>query len=296
MSGHKVVCYGEILWDVLPAGAKPGGAPMNVAYHLQKLGMNPALITRIGKDDWGRKLQQLLQQQGVSIHQIQIDEQQPTGLVNAHLKENNQVEYDIVYPVAWDFIAWQDEFDSLLKQADYFVFGSLAARNEESRKTLLQLLEKAKTKVLDINLRPPHFSKQSIEDLLAKADILKLNDHEVSLIAGWYNSSDDIVDQVKIVQDQFSIDTILVTRGEKGAMINNKGRITAHSGYKVNVADTIGSGDAFLAGYLFKTASGASAEEALTFANVLGAFIATQSGACPEYDLAKVNDMVLTKV
>lgn len=296
MLPHKVVCYGEILWDVLPTGAKPGGAPMNVAYHLQKLGMNPAVITRIGKDDWGVKLQLLLQKQGVSINHIQVDNLQPTGLVNAHLKENNQVEYDIVYPVAWDFIGWQNEFDQLLQQAEYFVFGSLASRNDESRRTLFRLLEKARTKVLDINLRPPHFSKQSVEELLSRADILKLNDHEVGLIAGWYRDADDIIDQIKIVQDKFLIDTILVTRGDKGAIVTNKGAITMQNGYKVQVADTIGSGDAFLAGYLFKTSKGNSVAEALTFANALGAFIATQVGACPEYDIAKVNDILLMEV
>lgn len=296
MSIHKVVCYGEILWDVLPTGAKPGGAPMNVAYHLHKLGMNPAVITRIGNDDWGRQLQQLLQQQGVSTEYMQVDQQESTGLVNAYLKENNQVEYDIVYPVAWDFIAWQDEFESLLEEAAYFVFGSLAARNEVSKKTLFQLLESAKTKVLDINLRPPHFSKTAIEELLGKADILKLNDQEVELISGWYETNNDIIEQVQIVQDRFSIETILVTRGDKGALVNNNGVIAKHDGYKVKVADTVGSGDAFLAGYLSKVSNGASIESALSFANALGAFIATQSGACPEYNLKMLEEVMMTNV
>ena len=124
MNHHNVVCFGEVLWDVLPSGAKPGGAPMNVAYHLHKSCMNPAMITRIGKDEWGSKLKTLLQQQGISTQYIQIDEAHQTGLVNATLKENNEVEYEIVYPVASDFMEWREELSVLVQNADYFVFGS----------------------------------------------------------------------------------------------------------------------------------------------------------------------------
>lgn len=292
MAPSKAVCYGEILWDVLPSGTKPGGAPMNVAYHLQQLGVSTTLISRIGKDIWGDKLISLLKQQGIESQFIQVDQDHSTGIVNAHLKENNQVEYDIVYPVAWDFISMQDDFVSLLKGAEYFVFGSLAARNEVSRNTLFQLLDAANKKVLDINLRPPHFDKATIISLLERADMLKLNDHEIRLISGWFNSYTDMKDQLKSLQDQFHLKTILVTRGENGALVNHKGVLSEHNGYKVKVEDTIGSGDAFLAGYLFQMSDNKTPEEALKFANALGAFIATQQGACPHYDLAKVFELM----
>lgn len=280
------------MWDVLPSGTKPGGAPMNVAYHLQQLGVSTTLISRIGKDIWGDKLISLLKQQGIESQFIQVDQDHSTGIVNAHLKENNQVEYDIVYPVAWDFISMQDDFVSLLKGAEYFVFGSLAARNEVSRNTLFQLLDAANKKVLDINLRPPHFDKATIISLLERADMLKLNDHEIRLISGWFNSYTDMKDQLKSLQDQFHLKTILVTRGENGALVNHKGVLSEHNGYKVKVEDTIGSGDAFLAGYLFQMSDNKTPEEALKFANALGAFIATQQGACPHYDLAKVFELM----
>lgn len=291
MNQHNVVCFGEVLWDILPSGAKPGGAPMNVAYHLQKLGLQTAIITRIGKDKWGNDLQLLLQQQGVSTEYLQIDEEHSTGLVNAALQGNNEVEYEIVYPVAWDFITWQNGLAALVNDAAYFVFGSLAARNHQSEKTLLQLLEIANTKVLDINLRPPHFSQSSLINLLPRADILKLNEHEVKLISGWFKNHHSIEDQVRILYEKFSIDTILVTRGEHGALLFQDGTFFYHEGYKVIVADTVGSGDAFLAGYLYKMANEKTPAEALTFANALGAFIAGRQGACPEYDLAEVKEI-----
>jgi fructokinase len=291
MQEYKVVCYGEILWDVLPSGAKPGGAPMNVAYHLQKLGMTATLISKIGKDSWGDDLIALLQQQTIITSYIQIDKERATGIVNALLKEGNEVEYDIVFPVAWDFISMQQELVSLVQQTKYFVFGSLASRNDVSANTLLQLLEAANTKVLDINLRPPHFTKATLETLLYQTDILKLNEHEANLIAGWFNQFDSLQDQVKSIQEHFKIDTILVTRGEHGALINEKGNFYEHSGYKIKVEDTVGSGDAFLAGYLFKLDNNATPQESLAFANALGAFIATQSGACPPYSLEMVNHL-----
>ena len=288
---YKAVCYGEILWDVLLSGAKPGGAPMNVAYHLQKLGMSATLISKIGTDSLGDDLIAMLQKQTIDTSYIQIDQEHATGIVNAFLKEGNEVEYDIVFPAAWDFISMEQELISLVQQTKYFVFGSLASRNDRSANTLLQLLEAANTKVLDINLRPPHFTKATLETLLYQTDILKLNEHEANLIAGWFNQFDSLQDQVKSIQEHFKIDTILVTRGAHGALINEKGNFYEHSGYKIKVEDTVGSGDAFLAGYLFKLDNNATPQESLAFANALGAFIATQSGACPPYSLEMVNHL-----
>ncbi|HYO20780.1 MAG TPA: PfkB family carbohydrate kinase, partial [Flavisolibacter sp.] len=265
---------------------------MNVAYHLQKLGMHTSVITRVGKDKWGDDLKMLLQQQGIATGEVQVDEVHSTGLVNATLKENNEVAYDIVFPVAWDFIGWKETFSTLVQQAAYFVFGSLAARNDVSRNTLFQLLQAANKKVLDINLRPPHFNRKSLTELLQQADILKLNDHEVKLISGWFGDYHAIDDQVRRVQEEFSMDTILVTRGSEGALICQSGELFHHKGYKVTVADTVGSGDAFLAGYLYKTANGSEPADALAFANALGAFIATQAGACPEYDVTSVSKIM----
>jgi fructokinase len=107
MLSCKAVCFGEILWDVLPSGAKPGGAPMNVAYHLQKLGIETTLISRVGKDKSGDDLLSILKQQSLRVDYIQTDAIHKTGIVNAQLYENNEVEFEIVFPVAWDFIAYE---------------------------------------------------------------------------------------------------------------------------------------------------------------------------------------------
>jgi fructokinase len=157
---------------------------------------------------------------------------------------------------------------------------------------LYQLLDIAKRKVLDINLRPPNYHRTNIEYLLGKADVLKVNIAELELITGWFSHFESTEDRMKILQDQFNIETIIVTKGGDGAVVNEKGNMYRHSGYKVQVADTIGSGDAFLAGFLHEKMKGSSIPDALRFAGGLGAFIATQSGACPAYETAAITNLM----
>src|SRR5687768_10358763 len=97
---HRVICFGEVLWDVLPNGAVPGGAPMNVTYHLHKQKKNPALITRIGNDKKGKDLVEIFSAHGVTTQHFQMDNEHETGIVYAHPNEHNEVLYDIVKPVA----------------------------------------------------------------------------------------------------------------------------------------------------------------------------------------------------
>lgn len=287
------VCFGEILWDLFPAGAQPGGAPMNVAYHLQKLGLQTALISRVGADKMGDELLLVLQQAGLTTDHVQRDNKHATGTVNVTLHKSNEASYEIVHPVAWDFIEEANGLEELAQNASFFIYGSLASRSRTSANTILQLIKKAQTKVVDINLRPPHFSRNSVEMLLHTADILKLNEHELPLIASWFSHLQKDVEQVKALQDRFSISTILVTKGAEGAFVCHNGNFYSHPGYKVAVADTVGSGDAFLAAFLSKTKEGAPIEERLRYANILGAYVASKSGACPAYTLEEVQEDAL---
>lgn len=287
---HKVVCFGEVLWDILPAGAVPGGAPMNVAYHLHKLKKNPALITSIGVDEKGKELIKIFTDYGVCIDFFQTNKNYETGKVFAQPNEHNEMVYDIVKPSAWDFIEWKNEMEALVADATFFVFGSLAARNDVSKKTLMKLLESAKTKVVDINLRAPHFTKKIVEELLTKADLLKLNLAELELISDWFSKYKNIDDRVHSISDKFKIENMVVTLGGDGAKLYYNGNAYTQNGFKVTVADTVGSGDAFLAGLLAKLLDNASPADALEFASRMGAFVATQKGGCPSYDMKQVEN------
>lgn len=291
-STFPVVCFGEVLWDFLPAGKLPGGAPVNVACHLQKLGKNPAVISKIGTDPLGNELRDVFKLKNIHTGFVQTDRENSTGKVLAKVLENHEVSYEIMEPVAWDFIEWQDELDALVSSADYFVFGSLVTRNSESKNTLFRCLEIANKKVLDINLRPPFYSQAIVEELLAKADILKLNLSELRLICEWYKIFTNDEERIKWLKIKFSIDTIIVTKGGDGAVLFMNDAFYDHPGYEVEVADTIGSGDAFLAAFISKLMENASAEETIDFASGLGAFIASKPGACPDYEVQEVYQLM----
>ena len=295
-SQAEVVCFGEVLWDILPSGPLPGGAPMNVTYHLKKLGTAAALISRVGVDDYGKDLIKIFSLQGLSTEYVDVDYEHDTGLVYANPNEHNEVVYDIVFPSAWDFIGWNDEFSSLVENSKFFVYGSLTSRSKTSRNTLERLLEIAKTKVLDINLRPPHFNRRQVAYLLKKSDILKMNIAELELITGWFSKFNSVEDRIKLIQDRFKINTVIVTMGGDGAIVNDNGVLYRHPGFKVIVADTIGSGDSFLAGFLNQLLNGAVVKKALDYASAVGALIATKPGACPEYDSKEVEDLIQNTV
>jgi len=291
----KIVCFGEILWDLLPTGAVPGGAPMNVAYHIRKLGLNPDIVTRVGIDDAGKNLIDLLSKSGVSTEHIQLDYDIPTGIVNATANEHGEMSYDIVAPAAWDFIVLDDGTVQLVKDASHFIFGSLVNRNAVSRNTLFALLEIADQKVLDINLRPPHFNRRLVEDLLNRADIVKMNISELELITGWFATYKNIRERIGIIQEKFQIPCIIITMGGDGAMLNMEGKIYKHPGYVVNVADTIGSGDAFLAAFLFKHLNHYGPKESLEFASALGALVASKTGGWPDYEVSDIQRLAASQ-
>lgn len=289
---HKIVCFGEVLWDVLPSGAVPGGAPMNVAYHLQKLNNNPALITRIGTDERGADLIKLFIKHGINTEYFQIDEKYGTGIVMVESGFNDDVKYDIIKPVAWDYITWMDSYEKLVSGSEYFVYGSLAARNEVSKNSLFKILEIAKYKVLDINLRAPHFDQQLIDQLIHKADFVKMNFNELEFITSRFSSFKDIEDKMKSFSDKYKLSKLVVTMGGNGALLLVDDIIIKHQGYKVEIVDTIGSGDAFLAGLLSKSLENKTFSESLEFANAIGALVATHRGACPDYDINEIYDLI----
>ena len=284
-SKKSVVCFGEILWDNLPTGKRPGGAPMNVAYHLHKLGIDSHLISSIGNDQSGVELMDFLKEIGLKTDLVQIDREHATSEVQASVNPvNHEVSYEIISPVAWDFTTWQPNFEVLLNEAQAFVFGTLSARNMTSRNTLYKMLEYGSYHVFDVNLRAPHYSPEVIEALLQKSNMVKLNSSELLLIAQWYNQACvKEAECVEVLFDRFKIDEVLITKGSQGATYYTSLFRYDYPAYTVNVADTIGSGDSFLAAFLAMKLGDEPVEITLDYAVAMGAFITSQAGACPQY-------------
>jgi len=299
-SPTPATCFGEILWDVLPDGPQPGGAPLNVAYHLNKLGMGSSLITRIGKDENGQKLFELMENWGINTGLLQVDEQYETSQVLAKMNNGNEVSYEIVFPVAWDFIDQSQQLLQHIKPSTYFIFGSLASRNETSRSTLYNLLENDAIKVFDINLRPPFINQAQLGHLLSKADIVKFNEAELGVVQIMFGGSlKGESDKVRFIQDRFNIPEVIVTKGEFGASYYKLDKTYNVWGNEVKVKDTIGSGDSFLAAFISAHSRQDQPLQILKKAIAMGAFIATKKGGCPEYKLdeyqAFYNELFKTK-
>ncbi|MFN0036636.1 MAG: carbohydrate kinase family protein [Saprospiraceae bacterium] len=289
-----LICFGEVLWDLLPTGKIAGGAPMNVAFQANQLGLSAKMASRVGADDLGEALLSFLDEKGVSTQFVQTDPQHPTGIVNVTLDPQGSPAYEIVQPSAWDFIAPDGALHDTVMEADAFVFGSLACRAEGSRSTLLELLDVAALRVFDVNLRRPFFSQNLLDALLSKADIVKMNDEELAVIAAWSGAAAGSGEaaQMQFLKEKYALDMLVLTKGPHGAACFDELGYCAHSGFRVQVSDTIGSGDAFLAAFLSQLLAGAESRDCLDFGCAYGALVATKQGGTPDIGAGELRDFV----
>lgn len=295
ISTKSIICFGEVLWDMLPTGKVAGGAPMNVAYHAKQFGMDAQMISAVGNDDLGKELVSFLQQKEIPTNFIHTNYTFDTSTVQVMLNEKGGASYEIVEPVAWDFLFVDEDRQQVVSNADFLLFGSLICRSETNLKTLLSLIEKAQKVVFDVNLRPPFYSQVLIETLLQKADIVKMNDEELEIILNWYGIKGNLTNQMTLVMEKFSIETLVITQGKDGAFCMHDGVLYTKESFPVRVKDTVGSGDSFLAAFLYKMSIGTSWQSCLEFACATGAFVATQAGGTPTINEALVLDFMPKK-
>ena len=279
----SVVTFGEVLWDVFPSQKKIGGAPLNVALRMNSLGVSTTIISRVGNDEDGIDIISFLNKQNVSSDSIQIGEEYKTGVVNVMINEKGNASYDIMYPSSWDKISLTNEMIEKVSQSDVFIFGSLICRDEISRSTLFALLDKAKYKVLDANLRVPYYTTEVLIDLMSKADFIKLNDEELWEISRKLDSPFNSFEQnIKFIAEKTNTKQICVTKGAFGAVLYYDGKFYYNSGYFIKVVDTVGAGDSFLATLIVRLLRGRSPQKSLNYACAVGALVAGHEGANPQ--------------
>lgn len=286
-----ILCFGEVLWDIFPEGSRAGGAPFNVAYNVHKTGIDVKVLSKTGNDNLGEKLREQIGDWGISTQLIQTDVLHPTSTVIAKIDQHNEASYEIVDNVAWDHIDYFPEYNELAANAEALVFGSLSSRNGKTRNTLLKLLDTAKLKIFDVNFRPPFIDAELIKTLLHKADILKINKSElqqiIELTGGEFKTEEEAI---KIIQEHFAVDEVVLTKGSEGATYFVHDKNYTLPAVPITVADTVGSGDAFLSGFISKRIFNEKPEEILRNAVSLGAFITSKSGACPDYDYSEFEE------
>lgn len=282
---------GEVLWDVLPTGKMPGGAPANFAYISTQLGNCGIIASRVGSDPDGKELIEELKKCGAPTKQIQIDSTFATGRVEVELKDGIP-DYEIKENSAWDNLQLTEDWLELAQTCDAICFGTLAQRSPKSRETILAMVKAApptSLKIFDVNLRQNYFSKEILQSSLALANVLKLNREELHLICETFDI-DGTDEPVKLagLKDKFEIETACVTLGGDGSILVSGEHVSIVPGVKVDAIDTIGAGDAFTAAMTHGLLHKWDIDEVNRFANRVGAFVASQKGAMPKIDLSRL--------
>ena len=281
MPSSEILCVGEVLWDALPEGLFLGGAPFNVACHLRAAGLTATMVSRIGTDRLGEEVIRRAERYGVGVDLIQVDPALPTGFVQVAVDDAGNPAYEILAPAAWDAIATSEALLRRAADARAIVFGSLAQRHATSRATIERLWESSATMVLDVNLRPPYDDREIVRRSLRRADVVKLSVPELERVGEWFSLRGDARAMVSTLAEQFRCSLVCLTRGSGGAAMWHDGSWSEHPGFEVEVRDTVGAGDAFLAVLLAGLLAGGSDASLLQNANLIGAYVATQYGAVP---------------
>jgi fructokinase len=277
-----IIGIGELLWDVFPDEKRPGGAPSNVVYHTGAMGNDSRLLSRVGADENGTELKEFLTGKGINTTYIQNDSNKETGTVKVEFS-GNEASYTINEDVAWDALEYTKTWEKAARNADAICFGTLAQRSEKSRSTIQALigsLPKTSLRILDINLRPPWFSKEVLDWSISHCDLIKLNRDEYDMIGQLFGCKD--VD--KWLLDENGITWICLTKGSEGSELIGKDCHFVQPVHKVDTSggDSVGVGDAFTASLCHHLLNDVPADEAHFEANRYAAEIATKQGAMPD--------------
>ncbi|WP_194767169.1 carbohydrate kinase family protein [Tamlana sp. I1] len=277
-----IVCFGEVLWDVFPKHKKIGGAPLNVALRLAAFEHKVAMISAVGTDELGEVLLKYVSENNINTTYIQKLESYKTGEVQVVLNAKGSASYSIEYPRAWDKINLKQDAKLAVEASDAFVFGSLVTRDELSKQTLFDLIEVAKFRVFDLNLRPPFYNKELLIYLMNKANFIKFNDDELYEVCHYLGSKYHGLEQnLRFIAQETNTNQICVTKGQHGAVLLYENRLYYNSGYQIQVQDTVGAGDSFLASLLSKLLNKVAPQDAVDFACAVGALVAQREGANP---------------
>ena len=277
-----IVGIGEILWDMLPSGKALGGAPANFAYHAGRLGEEGWAVSAVGDDSLGREILDLVASKG--LHSMIAVTDKPTGTVQVELDARGVPTYNIMEDVAWDNIPFTPEMEELAKRADAVCFGSLVQRMN-SRPSVMRFIRAMRPdalKVFDINLRQHYYSCEVLEESLMLADILKINDEEIRIVAGLFGLSDDAVTACRELIETFDLKLVILTKGPEGSEVITADKVIPQGVDDVEIVDTVGAGDSFTAAFTVAYLRGDSLADAQRLASETASYVCSRKGAMPE--------------
>jgi len=279
-----VVGLGETLWDVFPDGAHLGGAPLNFSCSAAELAQSHArvfIVSSVGNDELGRRAVDSLTEHGVDTTCMQTDDRQ-TGQVLVELDSAGVASYRFAEDTAWDHLCWNSALRQLASDCDAICFGTLGQRSGCSRTTIQKFVSATSDetlRILDVNLRAPFFSDEVIRESLVLANVLKLNDEELPLLAGLSGFSGNDVEIMRQLADEFQLRCVALTRGDKGAILVCGDAVSDLPGIEVEVVDTVGAGDAFTAAMTLGLLAGQDMDQVNQRAIATASYVCSQPGA-----------------
>ena len=281
---NYIVGIGEVLWDFFEDQNKYvlGGAPFNFAYHVNQFGLNSLVISAIGNDKLGQKLEADVKKKNVPYMLERLN--LPTGVVN--IKEvDGKPRYDILTERAWDYISKTEQLKEIAANTKAACFGSLAQRSETSRNSIFAFLDAMPSdalRIFDINLRQKWYTEEVIKTSLQKANVLKINDDELLIIQRMFGYIDITQENTcRLIMRDYQLDMLILTCGDKGSYIFTKDEMSYLSTNDIKVVDTVGAGDSFTASFIASMLKGKTIHEAHRIAVNVSAFVCTQEGATP---------------
>jgi fructokinase len=286
----RVAAFGEVLWDLLPDGARLGGAPANFIAMTAALGDEAFLVSGVGEDERGHQAIASMAARGVAVDCMFLDADHPTGTVTVKLDSKTGPEYCIHENAAWDFVAEAPGLLDMAASLDALCFGTLAQRCAVSRTTLRNFVGRTRgecLRVFDVNLRAPFWTPEAIAWGCSRASIVKMNHEEVVHVAeatGAPAQLRDPVDVARFLVGRFALRLVAITRGGHGSLLVTREDVHDHPGIPCEVVDAIGAGDAFTAALTHSSLRGSSLEEIADAANRWGAWVASQPGGMPRVD------------
>lgn len=281
----KILAVGEVLWDLLPTGKQLGGAPANFSFHCRSLGADARLVTRVGDDALGQEVLERFRLLGLPTETVQVDSAWPTGTVTVALAADGQPRFTIHEQVAWDRITADEGGLAEARAADAVCFGSLAQRSEPARRAIRTLVSASRPEALrifDVNLRPPFVDRDVIADSLELANVLKLNDQELPVLAALFDLPAGVREAMAALAGRFGLSLVALTRGAGGSLLLAGGHWSDNPGRPTKVADTIGAGDAFTACLAVGLLAGRPLDAISHHANEVAAFVCSQPGGTPD--------------
>jgi len=294
MKVNRVLVLGEVLWDLFPDSTRLGGAPLNFAVHAQRMGHHPALISAVGQDDFGNEALKTIGALGLSMDLVQTTSRFPTGTACVHLEPGGQTTFSILRPAAYDAVALSEEQIRQIQHwsPEWFYFGALYPALPDGHATLLRLLCAVPDAIrfCDLNLRPGFDSPSLVSELLEAAQVIKLNQEEMNAVSRLCNLPPEPQAFCRAGSKRYRWEAVCITLAARGCAIFTKGEYVEAAGFHVDVADTVGAGDAFAAAFLHGMTNQWDLAKIARFSNRVGALVASRPGAIPDWTFAEATE------